>query len=623
MKTRLNRTKIPGTFAVVLAITMAQVVSAQVTASLDPVSIALGDSAQLTLTISGNDGTQPELPAVSGLEFTPVGQSSSFQSINGVGTSSVSLTYQVTPARVGTFTIPAIRLPGGGGSSQPVRLRVLMKSSGISSSASLPAPTVQSGMADDTANANAGPAFLQVVLPKSELYVGELVPVQVKAYFRAGMAASLNGLPVLSSDAFTLNKLGDKPDQTQETIGGRPYTVLTWSSAMTAVKAGDYAVNLELPVVVRVQERGQRGDDPFKQFFGNSPFDNSFFNDPAFDDFFGGVTEKPLTLRTELKAVKVRSLPAAGRPADFSGAVGQFEVSSEAAPTQLTAGDPITLRLRVNGQGNFDRVYSRGLEASTAWKSYPPSAQFEPADNAGYAGTKTFDQAVVPLNAGQEKIPSLRFSYFDPDTHQYVTRTTTPIAIAVTPGSAAPSVAALPTSSPASSPMLTANPASSELAPNMVETGDFVSSLRPVLFTPSFIAAQGVPVVALLAGRLLLRRRERLAHDPQTGRNRASQMAVRAQLVSMERALAANSAPAFFTAARQALQEKLAQRWQLPSSQVTPAELNRRLNGDASDLRTLFAVADDVVYSGRRVPPAELQHWKDVVIQQLKELEEV
>jgi hypothetical protein len=617
MKTRFNGIKIFGTFAVVFVAAIVRASAAQVTASLDPASIALGDSAQLTISISGSDSTQPELPTVSGLEFTPAGQSSSFESINGAVTASVSLTYQVTPDRVGTFTIPAIRLPSGG-SSQPLTLQVLNSAGGASASPqlSLPPPTVQPGSADDTANANGEPAFLHVVLPKRQLYVGELMPVQVKAYFRAGMAASLNGLPILSSDAFTLNKLDDKPDQTEETVGGRPYTVVTWSSALTAVKTGDYSVNLELPVVVRVQERGNDDNNPFKQFFGNSGI-----NDPAFDDFFGGVTEKPLTLRTDLENVNVLPLPTTGRPSDFSGAVGKFEVSNEAAPTQLTAGDPITVRLKISGQGNFDRVFSRGLETSVDWKTYPPNAQFVPADNAGYAGTKTFEQAVVPLKGGSEKIPALTFSYFDPDSRQYVTRATTPIAIAVAPGSGAPSVAALPNNPASATTSPSANPSASELAPNRVETGNFVSSLRPMLFAPWFVAAQSVPVMALLAGLLIHRRRERLAHDPQHARNRVAQAAVREQIAAMEQALAANSAPEFFTAARQVMQEKLAQYWRLSPSQVTSAEINRRLNGDDGDLRNLFAVADDVVYSGQRVPAAELQRWKETVVQQLKKLE--
>ncbi len=593
---------------VIAAMTAVRATAAQVTATLDNSSIALGDSAQLTISISGGNDTEPELPAVSGLEFMRVGQSSSFQSINGAVTSSVSLIYQVTPDRAGTFTIPAIRLPGGG-SSEPLTLQVSRSAGGAmsSSSANLPPPNVPAGMAEATDSANGQPAFLRVVMPKRQLYAGELVPVQVKAYFSADMSASLGGLPSLNSDAFTLNKLDTKPAQTQEIIGGQAYNVLTWSSALTAVKSGNYALNLELPVVVRVQQRGGGGDSPF--------------NDPFFNQFFSRTVEKPFTLHSGSESVKVLPLPAAGRPADFSGAVGEFEVSSEAAPTQLTAGDPITLRLKVSGQGNFDRVYAPALPASSDWKTYPPSAQFAPEDSAGYGGTKTFEEAVIPLKAGQEKIPAIAFSYFDPNTRRYVTRTTTPIAIAVAPGSDNSSVAASPAGSTGSATSPSAHMSAPELAPNQVEAGSFVSSLQPVLFKPWFVAVQGVPWTALVAGLFIQRRRQRLAQDLVRTRNRAAQAVVREQLAAMDQALATNSAPEFFTAARQAVQVELARRWQLSVSQVTAAEINRRLNGDAGDLRTLFTVADDVVYSGRSLSPAELQQWKETVTQQLKQWE--
>ncbi len=127
--------------------------------------------------------------------------------------------------------------------------------------------------------------------------------------------------------------------------------------------------------------------------------------------------------------------------------------------------------------------------------------------------------------------------------------------------------------------------------------------------------------MALIAGLLVYRRRQQLVNDPRWIRDRAAQAAIQKQLMTMERALAANSAPAFFTAARQAVQEQLARRWQLSATQVTSAEINQRLNGDAKDLRNLFAVADDVVYSGRSVPPAELHRWKETVIRQIESLE--
>jgi hypothetical protein len=620
MKTRITTTlKVVATIILAWATATIDASAANVTATLDPARIALGESAQLSITVSGGDSLDAALPTVSGLEFTPGGQSSSYQSINGATTASVSVLYQVTPNRTGIFTIPAIRLPGGG-SSQPLVLQVLKRTDGLPSN--LPPPNAQSGTADEAPNAKGEAAFLRVVLPKREFYVGELVPVQVKAYFRAGMSASLNGLPVLNSDAFTLNKLDEKPDQAQETIDGRPYTVVTWNSALAAVKAGDYALNIELPVTVRVRESHRRGGNPLKQFLGNSPFDDPMFDDSFFDNFFGGMTEKPITLRMDADNVKILPLPNLGRPADFSGAVGKFDVTSEAAPTQSTTGDPLTLRLKVSGQGNFDRVASRGLASSADWKTYQPSARFEATDSAGDEGTKTFEQAVVPLKAGSESVPALTFSYFDADTRQYVTRATTPIPVEVSPGSGSPLAATLPASPSTPSHTPLANPSSSDLAINQVETGKFVSSLRPVLFVQWFIALQGVPVMALAAVFLVQRRRQRLAHDPQRTRNRAVQAAVREQLLAMEQALAANSAPVFFTAARQAVQEQLALRWQLSAAQITTAEINRRLNGDGNDLRTLFAAADAVIYSGQRVSPEDLKRWKDLVIQQLRKLEE-
>jgi hypothetical protein len=634
MKTTFNRLVMLSALAVVFIAAKVQAAPAQVSASLDQAGIALGDSSQLTVTITGDDNAQPELPRVDGLEIAPIGQSSSFQSINGSVSSSVSLLYQVTPDRAGTFTIPSIGVRGGT-SSQPLTLQVSKTAGGASASplSNLPPPNVQPGTSDntsgDTADANGEPAFLRAILPKRQLYVGERVPVQVKAYFRSGMGASLNGLPVLSSDAFTLNKLDDKPDQSEESVGGRPYTVLTWSTALSAVKTGDYAINLEMPVVVRVRTQGRNGGDLIQQFLANSGFPNSGspnsgLDDSDVDDFFGGVTEKPLTLRTDSENVKVVPLPIAGRPADFNGAVGQFDVSSHATPTKLTAGDPITLHMQISGQGNFDRVSSTGLEASADWKTYSARSQFEPADSAGYGGTKTFDQAIIPLQAGRQKIPAITFCYFDPDTRQYVTRATTPIAIEAAPGAGAPSEAISPASlSTSSAQSPSTNLPAPELAPNKVGTGTFVSSLRPIVFAPWFITMQSVPVMALVGGLFVRRRRQQRANDPERTRNRAAHAAVREQLLMMEQAVASNNPPAFFTAARQAVQEELASRWQLTAGQVTSAEIELRLNGDGSNLRDLFTVADDVVYSGRRVPLAELQGWNDTVIHQLKILEQL
>jgi hypothetical protein len=617
MNTRFTWALMVGAFALTLGATAAPAARAGVTASLEPAAIAVGESAQLTVTVSGSDAAEPQLRVVDGLQSTPMGQSSSFQSVNGNVTSSVSYVYQVTATRAGTFTIPAIEVPGVG-SSRPLQLQASTSPTGAAtaSPSNLPPPNVQAGTAEGAASDSDRPAFLRVVLPTKRFVVGQRVPVQIRAFFRAGMSASLTGLPTLSSDAFTLNRLDDKPDQSQEMVGGRPFTVVTWTTALSAVKSGEYSVTLELPVVVQVKAKARhRMDDDSPA----DPFGGSGFDDPLFDDFFGRVTRKQVTLRADLADVKVAPLPADGRPADFTGAVGRFHVAAQAAPTRLTAGDPVTVRVAVTGQGNFDRVSSNGVAGSPDWKTYPTRAQFDPADNAGYGGTKTFEQAVVPLRGGHQQLPAVRFSYFDPDKGQYVTEATAPVDLDVATGTGSTPAAAAHGAQPQETP---ASPGPQDLVPNDVEAGDFVPTLRPVVFAPWFIASQGGMVLTLTCAVLLHRRRQRLAIDADRVRSRAADAAVRKQRATMERALAADSAPAFFTAARQAVQEELGRQWHLPASEVTSAEIDHRLNGTGAALRDLFDIADGVVYSGRPMPAAELKRWGQTVVQQLKELEQ-
>jgi hypothetical protein len=584
-----------------------------ITAQLEPQRIALGESAQLVVTVNGSDAEQSPVPQVDGLEIVPVGQQSSMQMINGNVISNVSQIFRVIPNRVGDFTIPAI-----GGSTQPIRLHVDKGAAGQTQRAMppgrsrLPAPTFSQSADSEPVKTNNQSAFLRVVLPKQELTVGELVPVQVKAYFRAGVSASLNGLPVLSSDAFTLNKLGDQPEQTREMVNGAPYTVVTWTSALSAVKAGDYPLNLDLPVMVRVQEKSARSNNPFKDFFG----DDSAFDDSFFDNFFGNATQKPLTLHTDGTVVKINALPTNGRPADFSGAVGQFEVNSEASTSNGTTGDPFTLKLNVTGRGNFDRVSTNGLTSSSDWKTYKPNGRFEPGDSSGTAGTKTFEQSIVPRKAGKQEIPGLRFSYFDPNTKSYVTKTAAPIAIDVAQGNA--------TQVPVSNvPAPTAEaPKTNEdgLAADKVVTGSSVGSLRPLVLAPWFITLNALMIIAVIVGAVVRFLRQRRLNDPERVKREAVERSVNEWLATMDAALKAEDAPRFFTAARRALQQRLAAKWRLPVSHLTIHEIRSRLNGSGEQIQSVFQTADEIAYSGRRFTAPDLQQWRNLVKTQLQEL---
>jgi hypothetical protein len=613
--TAFQRHLIAGLCAASVMAAPAWAAPSQLSARLDRLTLPLGESAQLAITVKGSLPVEPNVPAVDGLEITPLGQQSSMQVINGAVSAEVRYLYQVTPNHSGNFTIPAIEAAGVG-STQPVAFRVERTPSGQSAGASrpgsspLPAPSFAPAQEEAApADTKSQPAFLRVVLPKRELTVGELVPVELKACFPAGMSASLNGLPMLAGGAFALNKLGENPEQTREVIDGRPYNVITWSSALSAVQAGDFPLNLELPVMVRVQEKIKRGaSNPFKDFFG----DESPFDDSALDDFFGQATEKPLVLHSDSTPVKIQPLPVQGRPADFSGAVGKFDFSAEASVTKAVTGDPITLNMKITGEGNFDRVTTSGLVSSAAWKGYKPNARFEPADRDGFAGKKVFEQVIVATQGGSSEIPAVSFSYFDPDTRSYVTKTAGPIPIEIAPGGAIVSAPAATT--PATAPV----PARStdSLVSDHLEIGR-ASSLHPVVLAPWFLVANALMVTATSIGLLARRWRQRRANDPERLRADATRAAVREAVSAMDEAIKNHNGAGFFQSARRAVTERLAERWSLPSSRVTPAEIQARLNSRGEKICALFKRTDEVAYSHEKVTVSELTQWRADVAQQL------
>ena len=200
-----------------------------------------------------------------------------------------------------------------------------------------------------------GAAYVRMNLPKRDVYVGESIPVEIEVGMRAGMVTSVNGLPTLTGGDFTLNNLSRQPERVEKTIDGQSFTVLTWRSVLAPVKAGTFPLSVAAPLTVRVRTRPQR-DSMMDDLLG----------DPFLQNFFGATVPKEVTVSSQAAELKVLSLPAEGRPRDFSGAVGSFKIASEVSTPHAAVGDPLTVRLRISGAGNFDRVDSPCSTSSIA-----------------------------------------------------------------------------------------------------------------------------------------------------------------------------------------------------------------------------------------------------------------
>jgi BatD DUF11 like domain len=582
------------------------------TQRIEPATIGLGDAARLTISASGDDGAAITPPMVAGLEFVAVGQTRQIESINGVTHSTSAVTYEVIPRQVGVFTIP-----GGTPGSQPVVLTVNPTNPATGHAASQwPQSTAGNLPAASTRLTADGSAFVRLRLPKHDLYVGETIPVDIQVGMREGFVASLNGLPVLNGDAFTMSKLSSHPQQAEELIAGKPFTVLTWHSTLSAVKPGDLSLRIETPLTVRMRTPAAARTDTF----GDANLDD-LFNDPSFQNFFGGSTEKEITVASTPTAFTVLELPARNRPADFSGAVGHYTISSSVSDDQAAVGDPITLRLRVSGTGNFDRVISPMLHDVGGWKTYSATAKFQPGDEIGFRGEKTFEQPIIAMQPGAQAIPALSFSWFDPNTRQYVDAKTSSLTVAVTPASAQSSSAADAPAPPSSASVVSSNNATNDgLRADHVDDARRVASLMPLYYQPRSLGLPSLLALAFSGAWIWVRRRERAAARAEASGEGSVSARTEVLVSLMVEAGARNDAEAFFRSARTALQRALAAQWRVAPETITRDDLDAHLGAKSVPAR-IFTLADEAAYAGIGPNKIDFQRWTQVVLQQLKRIE--
>src|SRR5207247_694828 len=96
-----------------------------------------------------------------------------------------------------------------------------------------------------------------------------------------------------------------------------------------------------------------------------------------------------------LVTLDVKELPHSAPPS-FSGAIGNFTMTTEAKPKSVQVGDPITVTSTISGRGNFDRVNAPVVEDEHGWHKYPPSSKFKQDDEVGISGAKSFETVLSP-----------------------------------------------------------------------------------------------------------------------------------------------------------------------------------------------------------------------------------
>jgi hypothetical protein len=545
--------------------------AATFTASLDRDTIALGESATLSLTFEDGSPRNVPMPSnVAGLQIAYVGPSSQFSYINGETKSTVTYNFTLTPRQAGDFAIPPLAADVGGQqlSSPSLRLKVLPPNS--------PPPAA--------VNSGSEVAFMRLTLPEKEVCPGEVLAARLDVYLRDDVQNfgnfQLTGTP---ANGFTVGKMAQSPKQRVQ-IGNRIYTDIPLSLALTTVKTGLVSVGPFTASAVVVLPSANQARDSF-------PF-----------GIFGGGEQKQVSLATDTLNVESLPLPTEGAPPNFNGAIGDYTMTVTAGPTNVAVGDPITVRVQISGRGALDALTLPDQPAWRDFKTYPPTSKVETGDPLGLQGTKTFEQIVAPQSTDVHELPVFSFSFFNPDTKTYRTLRQPSVQLAVQSSGTTPAPMIAATKTPNPQPL----PPQQDILPIKEQPGALTQAGPPLLTRPVFLAMQSLPVFAWLAAFVWRKRTDSLANNPRLRRQRRVAQLVRKGLNDLHRLAAEKNSDEFFATLFRLLQEQLGERLDCSASSITEAVIDERLvllgapETTLAGLRELFQLCNQARYAPMR-----------------------
>lgn len=523
-------------------------VSATFTASLDRDTLTLGESANLTLTFQGFQGGSapptPSLPVVPNLQIAYAGPFQQRFEVNGQVTVIVSHHYTVAPSQAGDFIIPSIMavVDGARLATQPLKLKVLKPG--------VPSP--------EAINSGSQAAFLKLVLPRQEIFLGEAMVAQIQIYVHDGVGLSGLQPPQFAAEGFNVSQV-QVGAQRNAQIGRTVYRVVPLEFALKPVKTGRLTFGpVTLTAVLELPSRNGRRD-PFEEF--------------GFRSLFSTREQKQVVLATETTNLLSVPFPTQNVPPSFNGAVGNYKMTVTAGPTNLTAGDPITVRVQIAGRGALDGVVLPEQPAWRDFKTLPPTAKpVEARDRFGLEGAKTFEQIVVPQSADIKELPPFAFSFFDPEAKSYRTLVQPAVPLVVRPGASTPAPTVAANRAAQDSP-----PPTQDIVHIKPRLGVVAQFGPPLLARPWFLVLQGLPVLAWAFALVWRRRADAFAHNPRLRRRRQVARLIRDGLVELRRLAAENKSDEFFGRLFHLLQEQVGERLDLPASAITEAVVDEHL----------------------------------------------
>lgn len=416
----------------VLLAGLARAAAAQVDAraELSRDTVALNESVEYRVTISGGGVREVDEPRVTlpiGLTLFGRSRSSEVSIIGGSPSRATTFTFTYRPFQTGRTAIgPAtvrvgsdlLRVPalplvivaagerGGGPGAAVSGVPFPPQAGPPAAPGAAPADsTTAADLADVPPGADLPPVFVTNRLDRAEAYVGEQVLLTFSFYQSPrAMVLDQPNYASAKTPGFWSQDLNREPDIARELVGGEPYTIQRFHYALFPLTAGEKTI---APATLTLTLR----------------------NPVSFLD--RGHTR---TLSGDSLRLLVKPLPTEARPANFTGAVGRFELGARVEPERGEVDAPATLTVTVTGEGNLATLPPPRITPPAGLRVFDPEVKIRTVTRGTTLhGEKEFRYLVVPHRTGRVELGRVALPYFDPDAGEYRTAVANMGALTVRP----------------------------------------------------------------------------------------------------------------------------------------------------------------------------------------------
>lgn len=377
-----------------------------------PAMVSIGKPFQVEYSI----GIRPEKiisPSFDGFELLAgptYYESLSVQIVDGTRTESQkhSYTYVLIARNPGIFKIPAASVIAEGKTytSKAIPIEVVTGDPSQGRAAA-------SGRNDDrakpqTASIPADAVLLRAIVSPTKVYKGQPVRLSFKLYTR--IPCYFEGTKIPSFNGFWSQELPvDQYKPQREQYNGKVYDTRI---------VGEYLLYPQQTGTLQIEPLTMEG---VVQVINRRP------SQSAMDDIFGTVAdvqEVHKKIASQPVNITVNDFPAYA-PSSFSGAVGNFTMTADIPKGTINVNSSATYTIRLTGAGNLPFIQAPKIEMPPSFEQYNPKTteSFNKTIN-GISGYRQFEYPFIARAEGDYGIDPVEFTFFNPETSEYVTLST-------------------------------------------------------------------------------------------------------------------------------------------------------------------------------------------------------